>query len=330
MTRIARRDLLLLCAGLAITSSLWAADADRYQDPDLLYAALRDQPGNALHFGPSTVNIVFADGATGLDRGPVLAWVRGAAAALSGYFGRFPVADYKLLVIAEPSDRIGHATTYGYDGPATRIHVGTKATEAAFARDWVLVHEMLHAALPNLPRRALWLQEGNATYVEPIARARAGQLPSAEIWSQLVVGLPKGERGPDQGSIDGTQDWGRLYWGGAMFWLLAEVAIFEQSRGRHMLRDALRAINRLSGGNAVIWSPEQMMQTGDIATGTRALSDLYARFAAGAVVTDLPALFTRLGVAPTASNALRFDDHAPLSTLRRAMTGDLRLSKNGT
>ncbi|MBN9940398.1 hypothetical protein JND29_15055, partial [Listeria monocytogenes] len=85
--------------------------------------ALRGQPGQQLKIGGGTINLVFADGAPGLARAPVLAWVRTAAMALTAYFGRSPVSDYGLLVIVEPGDRVGHATTFGYAGSATRIHV---------------------------------------------------------------------------------------------------------------------------------------------------------------------------------------------------------------
>ncbi|MFX6815345.1 hypothetical protein ABTH42_19380, partial [Acinetobacter baumannii] len=83
------------------------------------------------------------------------------------YFGRWPIKSYGLLVVDQPGDKVGHATTYGFAGSATRIFVGHDADVAAFDRDWILVHEMMHAALPNLPRRALWLQEGSATWLEP-------------------------------------------------------------------------------------------------------------------------------------------------------------------
>ena len=167
---------------------------------------------------------------------------------MNPYFDRYPVERHQLLVIAQPTDRVGHASTFGYAGPATRIHVGTAADAAAFARDWVLVHEMVHTALPDLPRRALWLQEGNATYIEPIARAHAGQLSEEEVWRQSLVGMPTGEPGAGDVGMDGTDAHQKLYWGGATFWLQAEIEIALRTSGRWMLRDAMRSMNRMSGG----------------------------------------------------------------------------------
>ena len=90
---------------------------------------------------------MFADGAPGLDRVKATSWVRAAAFALSAYFGRYAVTDYGLLVIAEPGTKIGHATTFGHTGSATRIHVGTDADDDAFRRE-VLVHEIVTQRCP--------------------------------------------------------------------------------------------------------------------------------------------------------------------------------------
>lgn len=322
MLRLDRRALVLGlgAAAVGVASLSGAVAAPSYDDPDEMYEALRRQPGERLDVGAGTINLVFADGAPGLDRDRVRSWVRTAAAAVSAYFGHYPVKDYGLLVIAEPGDRVGHATTFGYAGSATRIHVGTSADMPAFHNDWVLVHEMVHTALPDLPRRALWLQEGNAVYVEPIARALIGQLPVEEVWRESIVGMPKGSPKSDDPGMDGTHAWGRLYWGGATFWLLAEIAIYRDSKGKFSLRDALRRINRESGGNTADWSPEQLMSVGDASAGTRALQDLYTRFAEQRVDPDLDDLFRQLGIGMDGQGATRFDDKAPLADLRRRIT----------
>jgi hypothetical protein len=319
MLRLDRRSALfgftLLAAGAG--SLAGALESPGYGDPDAIYAALRKQKGQPLDIRGGRINIVFADEAPGIDRNRVIAWIRTAATAVSIYFGRFPVRDYGLLVVAQPGDSVGHATTYGYGGSATLIHVGVEADEAAFARDWVLVHEMVHTALPNLPRRALWLQEGNATWVEPVARAQAGQLPAAEVWRQALRGMPYGLKDTARGGLDGTSDWGQLYWGGAIFWLKAEISIYERTHGRLTLRDALRAINRASGGNGSEWSPEEMMAAGDRATGTTALGELYRTFSTTGIETDLRSLFEGLGVSAGPGSEILFNRQARLAELTR-------------
>lgn len=131
--------------------------------------------------------------------------------------------------------------------------------------------------------------------------------------------MPKGEPGPNEGGMDGTKSWARLYWGGVTFWLRAEIDIARASAGRRALQDAMREINRRSGGNSADWTPEQLMAAGDAATRTDALSRLYARFARERITTDLDALFASLGVTAR-DGRVTFDDAAPLAALRRNLT----------
>ena len=70
-----------------------------------------------------------------------------------------------------------------------------------------------------------WIEEGLATYVEPIARAQAGQFSVKLVWRDLVVGLPRGLPQPGDRGLDFTPTWGRTYWGGALFCLLADIEI---------------------------------------------------------------------------------------------------------
>jgi hypothetical protein len=173
--------------------------------------------------------------------------------------------------------------------------------------------------LPTVPRRSDWLLEGNATYVEPIARAQAGQLDPTEVWRWSLEGMPKGLPKPGDRGLDHTPTWGRTYWGGAIFWLLADVRIREQTQGRLGVQDALRAINRRSGGNIPYWSVDELVAAGDEATGGHVLATLYGEMKATPLSVDLAGLFARLGVAEDEGRIV-FDDRAPLAAIRRAMT----------
>ena len=85
-----------------------------------------------------------------------------------------------------------------------------------------------------------WIEEGISVYVEPIARVQAGQLSAERMWSDVVRDMPQGEPEPDDRGLDHTHTWGRTYWGGAMFCLVADVRIRQQTGNRKGLQDALR------------------------------------------------------------------------------------------
>lgn len=313
----------LLVIGAALLPGNLAASASappgNYGNPDMMYAALAEQPHEIVSVGGATIHVVFADGAPGLDRARTMRWVRYSAATVAAYFGDFPVKHLGLLIIAGDGARVRGGTTYGYAGSAIRIRVGRDMDDTAYRRDWVLVHEMTHLALPIVPRRSAWLLEGSATYVEPIARVQAGQLDAATIWRDMKRDMPQGLPANGDRGLDNTPTWARTYWGGALFLLQAEIAIRQQTGNRRGLQDALRAINRESGGNVARWSVEKLAETGDAATGTNVLRSLYAQMKDSAAPVDLDALFARLGVVERDGRIL-FDDNAPLAAIRRAIT----------
>ena len=139
-------------------------------------------------------------------------------------------------------------------------------------RDWTLVHEMSHLALPSLPSRHHWFEEGMASYVEPFARAQAGLLRAERVWGDMVKGLPQ----PGDQGLDRTHTWGRSYWGGALFCLLADTKIRETTDGRQCLQHALRAI--LGHGNIELESPvAPLLKIGDQGSGSHVLASLSVR-----------------------------------------------------
>jgi hypothetical protein len=310
---------VFVLTGAAAAAPSSAASSDGYADPDEIYAALRSQPSTPITLGGGLIDVVFADGAPGLDRGRVMSWISDSARAITTYFGRFPVDRVGILVIAQNGAGIGSGATYGFDGSAIRIAVGRAADSTVLKDDWVLVHEMTHLALPTVPRRSQWLLEGNATYVEPIARSQAGELDPTEVWRWSVEGMPKGLPATGDAGLDNTPTWGRTYWGGAIFWLVADVRIRVKTHNSLGVNDALRAINRASGGIGANWSVDQIVAAGDRATGTAELTRLYAEMKSTPVMTDLHELFVSLGV-NVRGGKIEFDDDAPLADIRRRIT----------
>jgi predicted metalloprotease with PDZ domain len=196
--------------------------------------------------------------------------------------------------------------------------VGDAATPADLASNWELVHEMVHLAFPSMRRQA-WIEEGLATYVEPLVRARAGLAPADDIWKWLVSGLPQGQKALTPGGLDGARSWAATYWGGALFCFDADVEIRQKSDGKKSLDDALRGIVRAGGNVTVSWTLEKALETGDRAVGLPVLSELYARMAKKAPSDDLDAVFRSLGVRGSKS-AVSYDDHAPLASIRRGIS----------
>jgi hypothetical protein len=214
---------------------------------------------------------------------------------------------------------------HGWPG-FTRLRIGEHTTAAELAADWMITHELTHMAFPSMPEdqnedqsAQHWIEEGLATYVEPIERVMIGDLTAPKIWRDMVRDMPQGEPQPGDQGLDNTHTWGRTYWGGAMFCLVADVEIHQQTHNRLGLQDALRAIVAAGGTIDHDWTLPQALAVGDRATGTHVLTDLYAQWKDKPVEYDLPALWTQLGIL-SSQNGVEFSSTAPLAAIREAIT----------
>lgn len=285
--------------------------------PVLGYA---EEQAAKLKIGGGEIEVKFESAPSDPPRDALLAWVSQAAKSVSAYYGRFPVARARVRIISGGRHGVSNGTSDGDDGVWCRIKVAPGTSVADLNEDWMLTHEMVHFAFPSVPRRHHWIEEGSATYVEPIARVMVGNLKAAEVWSDLMRDMHQGL--PDDGDqgLDNTHSWGRTYWGGALFCLMADVGIRKNTANAKGLIDALRAINRAGGNIAVDWPLEKAFEIGDHATGGKTLMDLYRKMGSGPVPVDLPGLWKQLGVGWT-DGKVAFNNSAPLASVRKAIMG---------
>lgn len=245
-------------------------------------------------------------------------WVRRSVAALAGYFGRQPQPRIELRLQAVPGEGVSGGRTDVDTGPFVSVRVGRETGAARFLDDWVLVHELVHLSLPNLPRAHNWLHEGLATYVETVARARAGITPFTQLWGELARGMPQGQPARGDGGLDGTRSWGRLYRGGALFCLEADVRLLRASAGRTGLRQALQGVQAAGGHYGQDWSITRLIAVADAAVGQTVLTELYREVKDKALAFDLDALWRQLGVV-VEGDRVKLDDSAPGAAVRRAI-----------
>ena len=248
-------------------------------------------------------------------------WVKRSAACVAGYLGQFPVATLVLRVQPVEGQGVSGGATFPRPQPNIRVRVGRDTTPARFLDDWVMVHEMVHLAIPDLPRSHNWLHEGLATYVETVARAHAGITSVGQLWGELARGLPQGQPQAGDRGLDHTATWGRTYWGGALFSLLADVQMHRQGDGRTGLRQALAGVLKAGGNYGVDWPVARTLAVADAAVGQTVLSDQYRKMKDQPVAVDLDALWRKLGVTQYQAgvNATLLDD-APWAAVRRAIS----------
>lgn len=136
----------------------------------------------------------------------------------------------------------------------------------------------------------------------------------------MVRDMPKGNpQALDQG-LDQTHTWGRTYWGGAQFCLLADVTIRQQTKNRKGLQDVLRGIVDAGGTIDKEWPLTKALTVGDEASGTQVLMNQYNQMRDTPTPVDLDKLWKELGIEAIAGGGVRFNDAAPDAATRQAIT----------
>jgi hypothetical protein len=269
---------------------------------------------------PGSLICVNIEDASLVKQQPLLrTWIERSAHIVADYYGQFPARLVLIRLGGMDGSGIGGGRTTNDSGLMIQMRVGRASTAESLATDWVLVHEMVHLALPEVGRSHAWLAEGLATYVEGVARAQYGNRDVADVWAEDRHSMPMGLPREGEGGMDQSPTWGRTYWGGALFCLQAEVAIREQTANRLGLQTALRAILKETGGYANDGEISEVLRVGDAATGTHVLYGLYQQIRSTAQAPNLDLLWTLLGV-PNDPKTQPFDDHAPLAAIRIAIT----------
>jgi hypothetical protein len=279
------------------------------------------QDNNELAIGGATLVISFDSEPTPEFRRLTLEWVTRAADAVSIYYERFPVRLVEITIHGRSGAAVGPGQASGEGGPHITMSLGRSVTSRSLTEggsSWLMTHEMVHLALSGVERNHHWLEEGLATYVEPIARVRSGELSAQQVWRDMMEGMPNGQPGSGDRGLDHTPTWGRTYWGGAMFCLLADVEIRKKTQNKMGLENALRGIVAAGGTIDTDWGLVRVLATGDQAIGTPVLELLYERLKADTSPVDLSALWQQLGVEER-NGSVVFHNDAPLASVREAI-----------
>ncbi len=160
--------------------------------------------------------------------------------------------------------------------------------------------------------------EGLATYVESVARAQRGHMTEEQIWRYFIERMPQGLPQDGDRGLDLTPTWGRTYWGGAIFCMLADIEIRKLTDNRKSLRDALRGVLDAGLSMHADTSAMKVFEAGDRATGVAVLVPLYQKMKADPYPVDLDALWSSLGVT-LQNQKVVYNDQAPMAHIRKRL-----------
>jgi len=237
---------LKVTGGLAATAQAPTRDLDHA--PAAVFGGFqtRDFPVQG-----GTVHLAYQP--TPLPEDELLHWVGLSVTALADYYGKLPMPDVLLVILTHE----GRGVRGMAQGNSVLMLPPKTMPRDELRNDWTLMHELTHLGFPCVPYAYHWVEEGLATWLEPIIRVRAGDFSQEQMWKDIVENLPPSF--PDEN----THDYNRYYWGGALFWFLADLRI--RLTTPYTLQTALQAIVRQGGNLTQDWTLERTLQTGDAA-----------------------------------------------------------------
>jgi predicted metalloprotease with PDZ domain len=269
----------------------------------------------ALALPGAQLQIVFLGQPVAIGDDGALEWIRKAATCESRFFGRFPVDATVFVVPVQDAEGVVFGRVMSLAGASVVLLFGT-ATKAADQRDdWVVAHELFHLGTPSFVGEGHWLEEGLATYYEPILRERCGWTSEGTLWAHFGAEMERGLRSAgDPPSLEDRDDIDATYWGGALFAFVADVRIRETTKNARSLDDVMRAVLARAGDATHTARVADFVRIGDEVTGTDILSRLYESWAVRGENVDLAALWRSLGVV-----GKTLQDGAPLVAVRRGI-----------
>ena len=278
------------------------------------------QSKTTLDIGDSKLTL-FADlDAYELGKQSIIEWVQKSAQIVADYYGTFPVAEVGLVLDDYNGGGVRTGRAYGQPVLQIIVEIGSHVTQDQLAKDWILVHELIHLAFPDIPDRHHWFEEGLPTYIESIARVQAGDLEERFIWKGFMKGMPKGLPLADDQGLDNTPTWGRTYWGGALFCFVADMEIRKQTQFKMGLQDAMQAV--LNSGLTLdkMATMDEVIEIADKKTGTTVLRDLYERMKDSPEPVNLNVMWDELGIIYNDKTGdVSINDNAPMSQIRKSI-----------
>src|SRR6478672_4860846 len=110
-----------------------------------------------LEIGGAKIKVTFGSTEFDLSRERLLNWIRNAATAVSRYYGAFPVPRMRIRVnSSDTRTGVFRGTTWGRTPPFTRIFVGRHTSEQQLGEDWMMTHELVHTAFPDVEEDHHW------------------------------------------------------------------------------------------------------------------------------------------------------------------------------
>jgi len=234
-------------------------------------------------------------------------WINDTAQILDKHTGLFPQRPVQIILTAKgyQSEAVPWAEVQRDDKVSVHFYVDGYRNINEFYQDWTAIHELSHLYLPRLKMEDLWLSEGLATYYQVILRAKAKITTPTQGWKKLISGFNKGRSADNGLNLRQTNVTHHYYWGGAAYFLMADVALRRNSN--KTLFSVMNQFVNCCINDFSIWSAEQFVAKLDELSDTYVFSELLFQEVLSKSFPSVEPVLVELGITNNFWEALCFN-----------------------
>lgn len=259
------------------------------------------------------------------EKDKVERWMAEMTDAVETIYGQFPLRNPHVRITRSYSWR-GPVPWGQINRPANSrvdLHLNPSFSYQTIRDDWTAVHELSHLLLPYAGSRGSWFSEGLASYYQNIARGNAGLLSEQQTWQKLYEGFRRGERNTHRRQMPlyeaAENRYGntmRIYWTGAVYFLLVDIELRERSQGRQSLATVLAQYRDCCLPNHSVMPVTRIIAMLDRLSKTDVFSKHYRFIIDSKDFPDYQEAFSKLGIETLWGN-VRFSKDLTKQRLRR-------------
>ena len=276
--------LLLLCISWSVTAST---------------TVLRDDRGGRME-------IVLDAQLSASESEQMLEWLETIGHSLSSVYGHWPRRHWQVSIHSTSgtsSDPIPWAQVNRGNVDEVQFFVVGNTPASELVREWTGYHELAHLLIPYRGWGDTWFSEGLASYYQNLLQARAGVIDERQMWQKLYDGFMRGRGdvrfdGQSLSSVSArlrvNGGFMRVYWSGAWYFLAADVALREASKGAQTLDLALEKLNACCADQSM--SVPDMVARLDAMNEVDLFSRLYEDARTSTRVPDFESLYAALAI----------------------------------
>ena len=195
-----------------------------------------------FRFHNSDIHLIWYSEFTSQEKKHLTKWVKSGLNVVRHLNGKLPRNKLRFQLQQRESNRnspVPYAQVLRDDMPGVHFWVDAKRTYYDLIRDWTFTHELVHLYIDYPGDKDIWLSEGLATYYQNILLVRGGLLTERDFWRRYVEGLNRGKYDSNfdgypleavSEHMRGIGMYMRVYWSGALFFLEANIALWERDK----------------------------------------------------------------------------------------------------